>query len=203
MLRKASSAALGQLQDDSAAATAIDINTSGFAGIFLLSVCLTNGPKLRFRYRIRDRRGILQKTVEAAGMLLLALETPPKFLLMRHRDRWDLPKGHAEEGEENLTTALRETEEETGIPSAAIAIDPDFSFVSEYLVTYRNRGECLKRVTFFLGYLPTVLPIVITEHESSQWWSWPQEESLQVKTIDPLLKAARVHFEKFPERLIC
>jgi YD repeat-containing protein len=30
------------LQDDFAAVTAIDINTSGFAGIFLLSVCLTH-----------------------------------------------------------------------------------------------------------------------------------------------------------------
>ena len=34
------------MQDDSAAATAIDINTSGFAGIFLLSVCLIGKHKV-------------------------------------------------------------------------------------------------------------------------------------------------------------
>ncbi len=151
--------------------------------------------------RFYNRRGILQKVVEAAGMLLIALDNPPKFLLMRHQDRWDLPKGHAEEGEDNLSTALRETEEETGIPSQTITVDTDFRFVSEYTVTYRSLGERLKRVTYYLGYLPTMCPIVITEHESYQWWTWPQTESLQVKTIDPLLKAAREHFEKFPERL--
>jgi len=136
-------------------------------------------------------------------MLLIALETPPKFLLMRHLDRWDLPKGHAEEGEDTLTTALRETQEETGIPSNAINVDPDFRFVLQYPVTYRNRGERLKRVAYLLGYLPTVRPIMITEHESSQWWSWPQTESIQAQTIDPLLKAARDHFEKYPQRLTC
>jgi 8-oxo-dGTP pyrophosphatase MutT (NUDIX family) len=146
---------------------------------------------------------ILQELVEAAGILLFAIEAPPKFLLMRHRDRWDLPKGHAEVGEEILTTALRETEEETGVPASAIAIDPDFRFVLEYSVTYRNRGQCLKRVTYFLGYLPKVRPIAVTEHESYSWWVWPQTESLQKQTIDPLLKAARDHFEKYPQRLTC
>lgn len=145
----------------------------------------------------------LQELVEAAGMLLIALETPPKFLLMRHRDRWDLPKGHAEPGEDILATALRETEEETGVPATAINVDPDFRFVLEYTVTYRNRGERMKRVTYFLGYLPAACSIAITEHEGYQWWPWPQTGSLQTQTIDPLLQAARVHFEKFPERLTC
>lgn len=145
----------------------------------------------------------MKEIVKAAGMLLIALENPPKFLLMRHRNRWDLPKGHAEKGEDILQTALRETEEETGIPSKVITVDPDFRFVIEYPATYPKRGECLKQVTYFVGYLQTVRPVVITEHEGSQWWSWPQTESVQAKTIDPLLKAANEHFAKFPERLIC
>lgn len=136
-------------------------------------------------------------------MLLFALESPPKFLLMRHRHRWDLPKGHAEEGEDVLTTALRETEEETGVPSTEIDVDAEFSFVLEYLVTYRNRGECLKRVTYFIGYLPAIRQITLTEHESYQWWSWPLTESVQAQTIDPLLKAARDHFDSYPQRLTC
>ncbi len=150
-----------------------------------------------------EAEGILPELVEAAGLLLFALESPPKFLLMRHRNRWDLPKGHAELGEEILTTALRETEEETGVPASAISVDPDFRFVVEYSVTYRNRGERLKRVTYFLGYLPAVRQIVITEHESYLWCEWPQTESLQPQTIDPLLKAARDHFAKFPQRITC
>ena len=136
-------------------------------------------------------------------MLLFALELPPKFLLMRHRDRWDLPKGHAEAGEDILTTALRETEEETGVPTNSIRVDSEFRFELQYLVRYPNRGECLKRVTYFIGYLPAIRPIVLTEHEGYRWLTWPQSQSLQPQTIDPLLQAARAHFEKYPQRLTC
>jgi bis(5'-nucleosidyl)-tetraphosphatase len=136
-------------------------------------------------------------------MLLFALERPPKFLLMRHRDRWDLPKGHAEAGEDKLTTALRETEEETGVPANTIHVDAEFRFELQYLVRYPNQGECLKRVTYFIGYLPAVRPIALTEHEGFRWWTWPQTESLQQQTIDPLLQAVRNHFEKYPQRLTC
>ena len=145
----------------------------------------------------------MQKLVEAAGMLLFALELPPKFLLMRHRDRWDLPKGHAEEGEDILTAALRETQEETNVPANSIRVDSEFRFELQYLVSYPTRGECLKRVTYFIGYLPAVRAIELTEHESYRWWIWPQTESLQLQTIDPLLQAARAHFEQYPQRLTC
>ncbi len=144
---------------------------------------------------------MVTKLVNAAGMLLFALETPPKFLLMRHRNRWDLPKGHAEPGETILETALRETEEETGVPAAAISVDPSFQYVIEYPVTYRSAGECLKRVTYFLGYLPATRTIEVTEHESYRWWTWPQLESVQEKTIDPLLGAVNAFFDAHPERL--
>ena len=143
----------------------------------------------------------MSKLVEAAGMLLFALETPPKFLLMRHRDRWDLPKGHAESGETIFETALRETEEETGLPAGNIEVDRDFKYETEYRVRYRDGGERMKRVTYFIGYLPATRMITVTEHESFLWWAWPQTESVQVQTIDPLLAAASLHFEQFPERL--
>ena len=58
---------------------------------------------------------IVGTTVDAAGLLLMTRAEPRKFLLMRHRDRWDLPKGHVEPGEGIREAALRETEEETGI----------------------------------------------------------------------------------------
>ena len=52
----------------------------------------------------------------AAGLLLLTRQLPTQFLLLRHADRWDLPKGHVgARREELMETALRETEEETGL----------------------------------------------------------------------------------------
>lgn len=138
--------------------------------------------------------------VNAAGFLLFAREQPPKFLLMRHKNRWDLPKGHAEPGEDILTTALRETQEESGVPAKDIEVDPDFQFIIEYCVNGVRRGTYEKRVTYFIGYLPKTRDIELTEHSDYRWWNWPTE-AIQSQTIDPLLNAAKIHFESFPERL--
>lgn len=120
---------------------------------------------------------------------------------MRHHDRWDLPKGHVEDGESLLAAALRETEEETGIEASQIAVDPDFRFEIEYRVNNSKRGGYDKQVTYFLGYIPQVVPVRLTEHAGFQWWNWPVEQPIQAQTIDPLLEAVRKHFAMFPERV--
>ena len=53
------------------------------------------------------------KEVNAAGGLVS--NRRGDVLLIRRNDRWDLPKGHQEEGEDIKVTALREVEEETGV----------------------------------------------------------------------------------------
>lgn len=139
--------------------------------------------------------------IEAAGMLLFARTTPPKFLLMQHHNRWDLPKGHAEPDETIVETALRETQEETGISRKKIEMDRDFKYVTTYVVQGMSRGTYNKRVTYFIGYVAEEYEIALTEHVGFRWWQWPQQESIQIQTIDGLLQAAKVHFEKYPERL--
>lgn len=138
---------------------------------------------------------------EAAGFLLMMRGPNPQFLLMQHADRWDLPKGHAEEGEDILQTALRETEEESGVPASAIDVDPVFRFVTEYRVEGKRRGSYDKRVTYFLGFLEHKPDVSVTEHLGFQWWDWPCQGSIQARTIDPLLQALSKHFQEFPERL--
>lgn len=144
----------------------------------------------------------MEKLSEAAGLLLFSTGDPIQFLLMRHADRWDLPKGHAEPGENILTTALRETEEETGIAAESIQVDPEFQFQLEYTVRHPSRGSYPKRVTYFLGYLPASCTVRLTEHIDYRWWDWPHDGSLQAQTIDPLLAAAKEHFRSFPDRLL-
>ena len=116
---------------------------------------------------------------------------------MRHRDRWDLPKGHCEKDETFRETALRETEEETGISPALISLDPDFCFELTYPVTYRRRGHQIfqKQVRYFLGTLGEKPPLVLTEHESAQWFDWDPPHQIQSQTIDPLLAAVATHLE--------
>jgi bis(5'-nucleosidyl)-tetraphosphatase len=145
----------------------------------------------------------MPQLIEAGGFLLFHQGAAPCFLLMQHANRWDLPKGHAEGDEEILQTALRETEEETGIPAADIVVDRDFRFIVEYQVSGTKRGDYLKRVTYFLGYVPRPVAPILTEHIGFRWFEWPAEQPLQASTIDPLLEAATNHFALYPERLNC
>ena len=135
--------------------------------------------------------------VRAAGILLIShAESIPQFLLMKHPKRWDLPKGHAEEGESMEETALRETEEETGIQPELIQLDPDFRFELSYEVTYKKTGSQVfqKTVHYFLGHLETKPELRLTEHDSAEWFDWEPPHSIQTNTIDPLLAAIDAHF---------
>lgn len=143
---------------------------------------------------MKNRTG---QRVKAAGILLVTADKgAQQFLLMRHRDRWDLPKGHCEDGESFRQTALRETEEETGIASDSISLDPSFAFDLVYPVTYKRFGDQIfeKQVRYFLGYLEAKPELKITEHESAQWFDWNPPHQIQTQTIDPLLAAVAQHF---------
>lgn len=121
-----------------------------------------------------------------------------RFLLMRHPDRWDLPKGHAESGESLRQTALRETEEETGIAASQIVLDPEFSFSLTYPVTYRRHGNQVfeKTVTYFLGSVESETPIACSEHTGYEWFDWSPPHRIQSQTIDPLLAAVAAHLAR-------
>lgn len=60
--------------------------------------------------------------VEAAGGVVL--NGAGELLMIRLRDRWDMPKGHIEEGESDSMAALREVEEETGIVGEIVGNEP-------------------------------------------------------------------------------
>lgn len=134
--------------------------------------------------------------VKAAGILLMT-DSPalPEFLLLRHADRWDLPKGHCEEGESFQDAALRETEEETGIPAKDINLDDHFVFELTYPVTYLRPGDQTfeKQVRYFLGYLSVKPELRLTEHEGAKWFAWNPPHQIQAETIDPLLAAVASH----------
>ena len=134
--------------------------------------------------------------VKAAGILLMATSNQPwEFLLLRHPDRWDLPKGHCESGESYRQAALRETSEETGIPADAIQLDPQFVFEISYPVRYRKHGDRVfnKHVCYFLGYLSGKPKLQLTEHPDARWFQWDPPHQIQSETIDPLLAAVAKH----------
>lgn len=117
---------------------------------------------------------------------------------MKHKSRWDLPKGHVDPGETDLECALRELEEETGIPSDAIRLDPVFCFEHSYEVRDSRYGKnpVQKTLLVFLATLMQDIEIVVTEHESFEWFSWDPPHSIQKNTINPLLEAAAEHLQQ-------
>ena len=143
----------------------------------------------------------MRPIVQAAGFLLFARTTTPSLLVMKQAARWDLPKGHAEPEEDLLQTALRETEEETGIAADQIVVDPDFLYAFEYEVRGRKRGDYRKRVTYFLGFVREPFDIVLSQDEAVRWFAWPVSGPIQAETVDPLLAAVQSHFNQFPKRL--
>ncbi len=122
-----------------------------------------------------------------------------EFLLMRHPTRWDLPKGHCDEGESFLETALRETEEETGISANTIDIDPKFEFDLFYEVQYPETGDQSfeKQVRYFLGFLDHKPQLILTEHASASWHLWRPPHRIQAQTIDPLLASVARHLGQY------
>lgn len=94
-----------------------------------------------------------------AGLLLYrkqpGLRKAPEYLLLLSKwgKSWSVPKGHREPNEEPLVTALRETEEETGIGGEVIQIIDGFERVVEYKLPKRTRKcpDGVKRVRLFLA----------------------------------------------------
>lgn len=139
----------------------------------------------------------------SCGFLILRGQPIDSFLLMKHPRRWDLPKGHVDEGESLMQCALRELEEETGISSKDIEVDPDFQFENRYMVNqkrYGGKGLIEKKLLIFLGRLIRPVKIVVTEHDGFRWFDWCPPHQIQEWTIDPLLHSVHDHLGRSDKR---
>lgn len=130
--------------------------------------------------------------VRSCGVLLFRQQPELGFLLLRHPHRYDLPKGHVDEGESDHACALRELEEETGIAAAKVRLDDTFRFEHVYYPRYRRYGgeHVRKTVVVFLGWLDEEVPIRVSEHEGHEWIPWPPPpRRFGTGTIDELVAA--------------
>ena len=75
----------------------------------------------------------------------VVLNEKNQVLLIHHNaGHWDFPKGHVEEGETEVQTAIREVKEETNI-------DVEVNEKYRYTVEYSPKEDVIKEVVYFLA----------------------------------------------------
>jgi len=130
-------------------------------------------------------------TILSAGVVLLrAVESDWRVLLLRVYNYWDCPKGVVEAGEDPLATARREVLEETGIERL------DFRWGTRFIETLpysRNKvaryylaatdGDRVK-----LGVNPA---LGRAEHHEARWLSFDDAISMTVPRLQHVLAWAR------------
>lgn len=113
-----------------------------------------------------------------------------RCLLLRAYRNWDFPKGLAEPGESPLQTALRETEEETGL--AAL----QFPWGESYRETVPYAGGKIAR--FYLAVSPqgeVALPVSRElgrpEHHEFRWAGFAEARELLPQRLVPIMEWAQ------------
>lgn len=135
--------------------------------------------------------------VTSCGVVLFRKGDVDEFLLLRKPGRYDFPKGHIDPGETELQCALRELEEETGVPRELVTLDDSFRYSQRYPVFDKYlKANATKTLVLFLGWLQAHVDLVMTEHDDYEWRPWKPPHAIQKKTIDPVLAAIAKHWAK-------
>ncbi len=75
----------------------------------------------------------------------IVINNKKEVLLIHHNaGHWDFPKGHVEEGETEVQTAIREVKEETNID---VKVNEEYRYTTEY----SPKEDVIKQVVFFLA----------------------------------------------------
>ena len=100
-----------------------------------------------------------------------------KVLLIKHNEgHWDLPKGHIEEGETEVETAIREVKEETNV-------DVEVNENYRYTTGYSPKEGVWKEVVYFIATKKS--DNLIPQEEEVQIVEWVElNEAIKKVTFD-------------------
>ncbi len=105
----------------------------------------------------------------SSGIIIFRRMRELQFLFMMKKDGYlDFTKGHIEKGENKISAAIRETEEESGIRCKII---DGFEEKTDYYF-YRNKN-IHKEVILFLGEVdPSTKVVTSKEHDAYVWLNY-------------------------------
>jgi len=130
--------------------------------------------------RSGSRRAARQE--RSAGFIIFRLRPGigREYLLLDYGRHWDFPKGHLEDGEDDITAARRELREETGL--APMQVIPEFHHEITYYFRGRDARLIRKTVAFFIGQTDAADADVRLSHEHSAFVFLPFEQAVKRTT---------------------
>jgi DNA polymerase len=132
---------------------------------------------------------------ERSAGFIVYVDPDRRYLLLDYGRHWDYAKGHVEKGEDDLTAALRELAEETGIEDAEPLTG--FSHELEYFFRHPKRGLIKKTVIFFIARARDEHVELSDEHVGHAWLGYEQAmKRLTYKSAKAALEAAEAFLAK-------
>lgn len=128
----------------------------------------------------------------SAGVVVLRrAEDGWRVLLLRVYNYWDFPKGLVEAGEDPLTTARRETREETTLDDLEFAWGESFIDTAPYgrdkkVARYYVARTLTEKIT-----LPVNPALGKPEHHEWRWCDWESAEQRVPERLWPVLRWAQ------------
>lgn len=131
--------------------------------------------------------------VISCGIVVVRNDDELRYLLLRSYDYWDFPKGKMEPNEDPLETALRETNEETGI--TADELNFRWGRVNKESDKYK-KGR--KFVIYFIAEtdrenidLPVNDELGRPEHDEYRWMTYDEASQVLVPRVKKILDWAK------------
>ena len=119
-----------------------------------------------------DKSNMAARELRAAGLIIFRRESftkPSEYLLLQTsygKHHWTPPKGHVDPGESDMETALRETEEESGLTRGSLHVMENI----RKTLNYEVRGKP-KTVIYWPAQVKSYnVPIRLSrEHQDFKW----------------------------------